>query len=117
MSCQSAAPSSGSNSIPLADQTISRFTSGLLRRSRHLQLGIPHTLVHSCSSPLLVKPLEFHRVDPTTISYVNAPISVPTPMFQTPSPVADYNSVNNQLAEALRQLSENLNRGSAPKPH
>jgi len=25
--------------------------------------------------------------------------------------------VNNQLAEALRQLLENLNRGSAPKPH
>jgi len=37
-------------------------------------------------------------------------------VFQTP-PVADRNPVNNQLAEALRQLSENLNRGSAPKPH
>jgi len=47
---------------------------------------------------------------------INAPIPVPTPAFQTP-PVADRNSINNQLAEALRQLSENLNRGSAPKPH
>jgi len=37
-------------------------------------------------------------------------------VFQTP-PVADRNPVNNQLAEALRQLLENLNRGSAPKPH
>jgi len=37
-------------------------------------------------------------------------------VFQTP-PVANRNPINNQLAEALRQLSENLNRGSAPKPH
>ena len=37
-------------------------------------------------------------------------------MFQTP-PVADCNPINNQLAEALWQLSENLNRGLAPKPH
>jgi len=67
--------------------------------------------------------LEFHRVDPATIphinddlDWVNAPIPVPTPVFQTP-PVTDCNPINNQLAEALRQLSENLNRGSAPKPH
>jgi len=37
-------------------------------------------------------------------------------VFQTP-PVADCSPVNNQLAEALQQLSENLNRESAPKPH
>jgi len=37
-------------------------------------------------------------------------------MFQTSSPIADHNPINNQLAEALQQLSENLNRGSAPKP-
>jgi len=37
-------------------------------------------------------------------------------VFQTP-PVTDRNPINNQLAEALQQLSENLNRGSAPKPH
>jgi len=43
-------------------------------------------------------------------------IPVPTPVFQTP-PVANRNPINNQLAEALQQLSENLNRGSAPKPH
>jgi len=62
-------------------------------------------------------------VDPATIPYiddnpdwVDTPISVPTPVFQTP-PVADRNPINNQLAEALRQLLENLNRGSAPKPH
>jgi len=62
-------------------------------------------------------------VEPSTVphiddnpDWVNAPIPVPTPVFQTP-PVADCNPVNNQLAEALRQLSENLNRGSAPKPH
>jgi len=123
MSRQSVAPSSGSNSISLADQTIGRFTSGLPRRSRRLQSGTPYTLVRPCSSPPLVEPSEFHRVDPTTIphinndlDWVNAPIPVPTPMFQTLL-VADCNSINNQLAEALRQLSENLNRGSAPKPH
>ena len=48
--------------------------------------------------------------------WVNAPIPVPTPVFQTP-PVANHNPINNQLAEVLRQLSENLNRGSAPKPY
>jgi len=31
--------------------------------------------------------------------------------------VADHNPINNQLAEALQQLLENLNRGSAPKPY
>ena len=75
------------------------------------------------SSPPLVEPSEFHRADSATIphiddnlDWVNAPIPVPTPAFQTP-PVADRNPINNQLAETLRQLSENLNRGSAPKPH
>ena len=123
MSRQSAAPSSGSNSISLADQTISRFTSGLPRRSRYLQSGTSRTLVRPRLSPPLGEPLEFHGVDPTTIphidndpDWVNAPITVPTPVFQTPS-VADHNPINNQLAEALRQLLENLNRGSAPKPH
>jgi len=123
MSRQSAAPSSGSNSIPLADRTIGCFTSGLLRRSRRLQSGTPHTLVRPRSSPPSVEPSEFHGVDPATIphidndpDWVDASIPVPTPVFQTP-PVADRNPVNNQLTEALRQLSENLNRGSAPKPH
>ena len=123
MSRQSVAPSSGSNSIPLADQTIGRFTSGLLRRSKCLQSGTPCTPVCPHSSPPLVEPLEFHGVDPATIphidddpDWVNAPIPVPTPAFQTP-PVADRNPINNQLAEALRQLSENLNRGSTPKPY
>jgi len=62
-------------------------------------------------------------MDPVTIphvdndlDWVNAPISVPTPVFQTSPPVADCNPINNQLAEAFQQLSENLNRGSAPKP-
>ena len=62
-------------------------------------------------------------MDPATIPHINddldwvdAPIPVPTPVFQTP-PVADRNPINNQLAEALRQLLENLNRGSAPKSH
>jgi len=64
-----------------------------------------------------MEPLEFHSMDPTTIPHVNAPIPVPTPVFQTSSPVTDCNSVNNQLAKALRQLLENLNRGSAPKSH
>jgi len=75
------------------------------------------------SSPPPVEPLEFHRVDPATIPYidddldwVDAPIPVPTPVFQTP-PVADCNPINNQLVKALRQLSENLNRGSASKPY
>jgi len=63
-------------------------------------------------------------MDPVTISYVddnpdwvNTPILAPTFVFQTSPPVADHNPINNQLAEAFRQLSENLNRGSAPKPH
>jgi len=71
-----------------------------------------------------VEPSKFHGVDPTTIphvnndlDWVNAPIPAPTPVFQTPPLVADRNLFNNQLAEALRQLLENLNRGSAPKPH
>jgi len=123
MSRQSAAPSSGSNSIPLADRTISCFTSGLPRRSRRLQSGTPRTPVCPRSSPPLVEPLEFHGVDPATIphidddpDWVDAPIPVPIPAFQTP-PVANRNPINNQLAEALRQISENLNRGSVPKPH
>ena len=104
---QSAAFSSGSNSIPLADQTIGHFTSGLPRRSRYLQSGIPHTLAYPCSSPPPVEPSEFYAVDPTTISrvdndldWVNASIPVPTPVFQT-LPVADCNPINNQLAKAL----------------
>jgi len=70
-----------------------------------------------------VEPSEFHGVDPATIphidndpDWVDAPIPVPTSAFQTP-PVADHNPINNQLAEALRQILENLNRGSAPKPY
>jgi len=123
MSRQSATLSSRSNSIPLADQTISRFTSGLPRRSRRFQLGTLHTPVHPYSSLPLVEPSEFYGVDPATISHVDnnldwvdAPILVPTSVFQTP-PVADHNPINNQLAEAFQQLSENLNRGSAPKLH
>jgi len=107
MSRQSAAPSSGNNSISLTDQTISHFTSGLLRRSRCLQSGTPRTPVCPCLSPPPVEPLEFHGVDPATIPYidddpdwVDASIPVPTPAFQTP-PVADRNPINNQLAEAL----------------
>jgi len=79
--------------------------------------------VRPCSSLLPVEPLEFHGVDPSTVphvdnnpDWVDAPIPVPTPVFQTP-PVADRSPVNNQLAKALWQLLENLNRGSAPKPH
>jgi len=101
MSRQSAAPSSGSNSIPLADQTIGCFTSSLPKRLRYLQSGTPRTLVHPRSSPPLVEPLEFHGVDFSTIPHVDAPIPVPTPMFQTPPAVADCNPINNQLAEAL----------------
>jgi len=70
-----------------------------------------------------VEPSEFYGVDPATIphvdnnlDWVDTPILVPTSVFQTP-PIADHNPINNQLAEALQQLSENLNRGSAPKPH
>jgi len=62
-------------------------------------------------------------VDPATIphiddnlDWVDASIPAPTPVFQTSPPIADCNPVNNQLAEALWQLSENLNRGSVPKP-
>jgi len=101
MSHQSAAPSSGSNSIPLADQTIGRFTSGLPRRSRRLQSETSCTPVHPRSSLPPVEPSEFHRVDPTIIphidddpDWVDAPIPIPTPAFQTP-PVADCNPINN----------------------
>ena len=55
-----------------------------------------------------VGPSEFHGVDPSTVphidddpDWVNAPIPVPTPVFQTPSTVADRNPINNQLAKAL----------------
>jgi len=51
------------------------------------------------------------------LDWVDAPISVSTPVFQSSSLVADRNSVNNQLAEALRQLLENLNKESVLKPH
>jgi len=68
--------------------------------------------------------LEFYGVNSATIphvdnnlDWVDAPIPVPTPVFQTSSPVADCNPINNQLAEALQQLSENLNRESTPKPY
>jgi len=61
----------GMNSIPLADQTISRSTSSFPRRSRHLHLGVPCTLVCPLLSLLLIDPSEFHDVDPITISYVN----------------------------------------------
>jgi len=71
-----------------------------------------------------VEPLEFHGVDLSTVphvdndlDWVNAPIPVSTPAFQISPPVADRNPVNSQLAEALRQLSENLNRGLTPRPH
>jgi len=71
-----------------------------------------------------VESSEFHGVDPFTVSHIDnnldwveAPIPVPTPVFQTPSAVVDCNSINNQLAEALQQISENLNRGSALKLH
>jgi len=102
MSHQSAALSFGSNFIPLADRTISHFTSGLPRRSRRLQLGTPCTPVHTLLSPPPVEPLEFHNVDPITISHVDndpdwvdAPIPAPTPIFQNPPPVADQNPFNN----------------------
>ena len=79
--------------------------------------------MHPYSSPPLVEPSEFHGVDPATILYinnnldwVNAPIPAFTPVFWTSPPVAGCNPVNNQLAKALWQLLENLNRGSAPKP-
>ena len=117
MSHHSVALSSGNNSVPLADWTIGYLMSGL-------HSGAPHTLVCPLLSLLLVDLLEFHSVDPMTIphidndpDWVNAPIPVPIPVFQTPSPVVDYNPINNQLAKTLQQLLENLNRGSAPKPH
>jgi len=107
MSRQSAAPSSGSNSIPLTDRNLGRFTSGLPRRSRRFQSGTPYTPVQPCSFSLPVEPSEFHGMDPSTVphvdddpDWVDAPIPVPTPVFQTP-PVADRSPVNNQLAEAL----------------
>ena len=124
MSRQSVAPSSGSNSIPLNNRTIGRFTSGLSRRSRRLQSGTSRTPVRPCSSLSPVESSEFHGVDPSTVphvdddlDWVDAPIPILTPAFRTSPPVADHNPVNNQLAEALRQLSDNLNRGSVPKPH
>ena len=123
MSRQSVALSSESNSIPLADRTIGRFISGLQKRSRCLQLGTPCTVVCPCLSPPPVESSKFYSVDLVTIphvdddlDWVDAPISVLTSVFQTSPLVADHNSVNNQLAEALRQLLENLNRGSVPKP-
>jgi len=65
-----------------------------------------------------------HNVDPVTVphvdddpDWVDAPIPTLTPVFQTSPPVANHNPFNNQLAEALRQLLENLNWGSAPKSH
>ena len=71
-----------------------------------------------------MEPSEFYDVDPVTVPHVNnnldwinTPIPVPTSVFQTPPPVANHNPVNNQLTKALGQLSENLNWGSAPKPH
>ena len=124
MSHQSAALSSRSNSISLADWAIGHFTSSLPRRLRCLYLGTSHILVCPLLSLLLVNPLEFHNVDPVTVSHVDndldwvdAPIPAFTLVFQTPSPVADHNSFNNHLAEALWQLSENLNWESAPKPY
>jgi len=48
--------------------------------------------------------------------WVNTPNPISTPVFQTPL-VVDCNPISNQLAKALRQLSENLNKGSVPKPH
>ena len=69
-------------------------------------------------------PLEFHNVNPDTtphvdndLDQVDASIPAPIPVFQTLSFVADHNLFNNQLAEALWQLSENLNQGLASKPH
>jgi len=65
-----------------------------------------------------------HGVDPSTVphvdddpDWVDAPIPILTPAFWTSPPVADHNPINNQLAKALRQLLDNLNRGSAPKTH
>ena len=117
MSHHSVALSSGNNSVPLADWTIGYLMSGL-------HSGAPHTLVCPLLSLLLVDLLEFHSVDPMTIphidndpDWVNAPIPVPIPVFQTPSPVVDYNPINNQLAKTLQQLLENLNRELIPKSH
>jgi len=88
MSRYSAALSSRSNSIPLADQTISRFTSNLPRRSRCLHLGIPHTPVCLLLSSFPVDPLKFHDVDPITVPHINddpdwVNVSIPasTPVF------------------------------------
>ena len=84
MSRHSAAPSSRSNSIPLADQTISCFTSDLPRRSRCLHLETPRTLVYPLLSSLPVDPLEFHDADPITVPHINNDLdwvnaSIPTP--------------------------------------
>jgi len=88
MSRQSVALSSGSNSIPLADQTNGRSTSGLPRRSRYLYSRVSHTLVCPLLSSLLLDPLEYYDVDPVTIphiddnpDWVNAPIPVSIPVF------------------------------------
>jgi len=101
MSRQSAALSSGSNSIPLTDRTISHFTFSL-PRSRHLQSGTSHTPVRPCSSPPPVEPSEFHGADPSTVpqvdndpDWVDAPIPILTPAFRTSPPVADRNPINN----------------------
>jgi len=66
------------------------------------------TPVSPHSSPSLVEPLEFHSVNPTTIphidndlDWVDTPIPIATPVFQTSPPIANHNPVNNQLAEAL----------------
>jgi len=53
----------------------------------------------------------------TDPDWINAPIPVPIFVFQTPPPVTNCNPFNNQLAKALQQLSENLNRELVPKPH
>ena len=88
MSRQSAAPSSRSNSISLTDWTIGRFTSGLPRRSRCLQLGTPRTPVHPRSSLPLVEPLEFHSVDPAVTPYKH---------LGKISDILHLNNENNQL--------------------
>jgi len=90
------------NSIPLADQTISRSTSSLPRRSRHLHSEAPCTSVCPLLSPLLMDSSEFHDIDSITIPYVNndpdwvnASISIPTPVFQISPSVADCNPIDN----------------------
>jgi len=59
-----------------------------------------------------VDSLEFYDVDPIIVPHIDnnpdwvdtsipAPTPAPTPVFQTPLPIADYNPFNNQLAKAL----------------